>query len=247
VLLSGKNAIVTGSNRGIGRAIVERFAQNGASVWAHSRKETTEFRADMAAIAARQGVVIQPVFFDVADRQAIKAGVKQIADSPRPVDVLVNNVGVGHSGLFQMTSMNTIREVFEVNFFSVLELSQPVVGLMRKKRNGSIINMASLYGLDLKVGNIAYGVSKAALIAATKTLAAELGVLGIRVNAIAPGLTDTEMLNLMEEKTRHDMVNNTSLKRMARPKEIADVAVFLASDMSSFVTGHVLCADGGSI
>jgi 3-oxoacyl-[acyl-carrier protein] reductase len=247
VLLSGKSAIVTGSNRGIGRAIVEGFAQNGACIWAHARRETSEFLADMAAISRRYGVVIEPVCFDVTDTSAMKAAVKQIAGSAQPIDVLVNNAGVAHGGLFQMTSMNTIREVFEVNFFSVLELSQIVVRLMQKRRHGSIVNMASLSGFDLKSGNIAYGVSKSALTAATKTLAAELGAWGIRVNAIAPGLTDTDMANLMEEKARHEMVANTSLKRLARPKEIADVAVFLASDMASFVTGHVLRVDGGSI
>lgn len=247
MLLSGKTAIVTGANRGIGRAIVEGFAQNGAFIWAHARKETPEFLADMATIAERQGIIIQPVFFDVTDKSAMKAAVKQIGSSQRPIDVLVNNAGVAHGGLFQMTSVNTIREIFEINFFSVLEFSQAVIRLMQKKRNGSIINMASLSGLDLKSGNIAYGVSKAALIAATKTLAAELGALGIRVNAIAPGLTDTDMADLMEEQARRNMVENTSLKRLARTKEIADVAVFLASDMASFVTGHVLCADGGAI
>ena len=118
---------------------------------------------------------------------------------------------------------------------------------MQKNRKGSIVNIASISGLDLKPGNIAYGVSKAALMAATKTAAAELGAWGIRVNAIAPGLTDTDMANLMEEEARRDMVARTSLKRLARPEEIASVAVFLASGMASFVSGHVLCADGGSI
>jgi 3-oxoacyl-[acyl-carrier protein] reductase len=247
VLLKGKNAIVTGANRGIGRAIVEVFAENGASVWAHARKETPEFRTDMAAIAERSGVDIRPVFFDVVDGPAMKTVVKQLAGSSAPVDVLVNNAGVAHGGLFQMTSMQSIREVFDVNFFSVLELTQLVVRLMQKTKSGSIINLASLAGLDLKPGNIAYGVSKAALIAATKTLAAELGSSGIRVNAIAPGLTDTNMADLMEKNARRNMLDATALKRLARPKEIADVAVFLASEMSSFVTGHVLCADGGSI
>lgn len=247
MLLSGKNAIVTGANRGIGRAIVEAFAQNGARVWAHARVGTAEFLGDMAAIMERHGAEIEPVLFDVTDKAAMKAGVRRIAGAARPVDVLVNNAGVAHGGLFQMTSIGTIREIFEINFFSVLEFSQPIVRLMQKNKKGSIINIGSLCGLDLKPGNIAYGVSKAALMAATKTLAAELGPWGIRVNAIAPGLTDTDMASLMEEKARRDMVENTSLKRVARPKEIADVAVFLASDMASFVSGHVLCADGGSI
>jgi len=247
VILSGKNAIVTGASRGIGRAIVEAFAECGASIWAHARKDTPEFRADMEAIAALNGVVIEPVFFDMTDGAAMKAAVKQIAGSGRPVHVLVNNAGVAHGGLFQMTSMKTIREIFEVNFFSVLELTQAVVRLMQKTRDGSIINMASVAGLDLKAGNIAYGVSKAALIAATKTLAAELGASGIRVNAIAPGLTDTDMANLMEKGARQEMIDRSSLRRLARPREIANVAVFLASDMASLVTGHVLCADGGSI
>lgn len=247
MILSGKNAIVTGASRGIGRAIVEAFAESGASIWAHARKDTPEFRADMEAVAKSHGVVIEPVFFDVTDALAMKAAVKQIAGSGRSVDVLVNNAGVLHRGLFQMTPMKTVREVFDVNFFGALELSQCVVRLMQKKRNGSIINMASDAGLDLKSGHIAYGVSKAALIAATKTLAAELGASGIRVNAIAPGLTDTDMANLIEKEARQNMLDKTSLKRLAQPTEIASVAVFLASEMASFVTGHVLRADGGSI
>jgi 3-oxoacyl-[acyl-carrier protein] reductase len=247
VILRGKNAIVTGANRGIGRAIVEAFAQGGAGIWAHARTDTPEFRADMRQIAEHHHVEIRPIFFDVSDSSAAKATVKEIGGSGFTVDVLVNNAGVAHGGLFQMTSMDTIRQVFEVNFFSVLQLTQSVVRLMQKKRSGSIINMASVAGLDLQSGNIAYGVSKAALIAATKTLAAELGGSGIRVNAIAPGLTDTDMAGLMEQEARQNMIARTALKRLALPKEIGSVAVFLASDMASFVTGHVLCADGGSI
>ena len=247
MLLSGKHAIITGANRGIGRAMVESFARNGACIWAHARKETPEFLADMIALAERYGVVIDPVFFDLTDRVGMKTAVQQIAASNRPVDVLVNNAGVAHGGLFQMTSVNTVREIFEVNFFSILEFSQPIARLMQKRKTGSIVNVASLAGLDLRPGNVAYGVSKAALIAATKTLAAELGALGIRVNALAPGLTDTDMAGLMEEHARRNMIESSALKRLARPEEIADVAVFLASDMASFVTGHVLCVDGGTL
>jgi 3-oxoacyl-[acyl-carrier protein] reductase len=246
MLLNGKNAIITGSNRGIGRAIVEAFAQNGACIWAHARRNTPEFLADMAGIAADYDVDIWPVFFDVTDGDAMKAAVKEIVSSERPVHVLVNNAGVAHGGLFQMTSMSTIREVFDVNFFSALQLSQHIVRQMQKTGNGSIVNIASISGLDLKAGNVAYGVSKAALAAATVTLAMELGASGIRVNAVAPGLTDTDMANLMEERAGRDMIENTVFKRLAKPREIADAAVFLASDMASFVTGQVLRVDGGA-
>jgi 3-oxoacyl-[acyl-carrier protein] reductase len=246
MLLQKKTAIVTGANRGIGRAIVERFAQHGAAIWAHARRATPEFTAAMAECAARHGVEIQPVYFDVTDGAALKAALKDIVASGKPIDVLVNNAGVAHGGFFQMTPMTKVREVFEVNFFAALAISQAVVGPMRKHGGGSIINIASLSGLELKAGNVAYGTSKAALIAATRTLAAELGAQSIRVNAIAPGLTETDMADLMESKARVDMIERTSFKRLARPTEIADAAVFLASDMASFVTGQVLRVDGGS-
>jgi 3-oxoacyl-[acyl-carrier protein] reductase len=247
MLLKGKNAIVTGSNRGIGRAIVEAFAKNGACIWAHARKETPEFHADMDAVGIRYGLEIRRVFFDATDENAMKTAVKEIASSKQPVDVLVNNAGVAHGGLFQMTSLHKIREVFDINFFSALQLSQLIVRLMQQNRKGSIINISSTSGFDLKAGNIAYGVSKAALMAATKTLASELGSSGIRVNAIAPGLTDTDMAKLIDKKVSNDSLSHMALNRYAEPAEIAEVAVFLAADMSSFITGQILRVDGGSI
>lgn len=244
MLLRDKTALVTGSNRGIGRAIVERFAAQGATIWAHARKETPEFAAGIAELASTHGVVIQPVYFDVTDTEAMKAAMRTVT-STRPVDILVNNAGVAHGGLFQMTQLAKVREVFEINFFAPLALSQTVIGGMRKRGGGSIINLASIAGLDLLPGNVAYGTSKAALIAATQTLAAELAPLKIRVNAIAPGLTETEMAAQMEKKAGSEMVERSASKRLAQPAEIADTAVFLASEMSTFITGQVLRVDGG--
>jgi len=244
MLLRDKTALVTGSNRGIGRAIVERFAAQGASIWAHARKETTEHTAAITELASKHGVDIQPVYFDVTDTEAMKAAMRTVTSS-RPVDILVNNAGVAHGGLFQMTQLTKVREVFDINFFAPLAISQTVIGGMRKRGGGSIINLASIAGLDLLPGNVAYGTSKAALIAATQTLAAELAPLKIRVNAIAPGLTETEMAGQMERKAGSEMVERSASKRLAHPTEIADTAVFLASEMSAFITGQVLRVDGG--
>lgn len=245
MLLRGRTAVVTGSSRGIGRAIVERFAEHGATIWAHARKESPEFVSDIADCAAKHGVEIRPVYFDVTSSNAMKAAFRDITAAAR-IDVLVNNAGVAHGGLFQMTPMSAVREVFEVNFFAPLAISQVVANLMRKTGGGSIINIASIAGLDLAPGNVAYGTSKAALIAATRTLAAELAVQGIRVNAIAPGVTDTDMAGLMDAKASAEMVKRSALKRFAHPSEIADTAVFLASALAGFITGQVLRVDGGS-
>jgi 3-oxoacyl-[acyl-carrier protein] reductase len=245
--LKGKHAIITGTNRGIGRALVEAFAANGANVWAHARRETPEFVADMQQIAERYGVQIWPVFFDMTNRVAMKEVVKGIFIQKLPVDILVNNAGMAHGGLFQMTPVVTIREVFEVNFFAQLELTQLVAHIMARCKSGSIVNMASIVGQDLHAGTCAYGTSKAALIAITKVLAAELAPLGIRVNAVAPGLTDTDMAKKMETKAEQAMLENSAMKRMAHPDEVADAVVYLVSERATFITGQVLRVDGGTV
>jgi 3-oxoacyl-[acyl-carrier protein] reductase len=144
-----------------------------------------------------------------------------------------------------MTPISKIKEVFEINFFSQLLIIQYVSKLMMKQKSGSIVNMASIVGLDGYPGYTAYGSSKAALIYATKTLARELAPYNVRINAIAPGLTETDMAMQMEGKAKDKMVNDSAMKRLAKPEEIANMALFLASDLSSFVNGQVMRVDGG--
>lgn len=246
MLLSGKVAVVTGSNRGIGRAIVEAFARNGADVWACARRADDGFARSLETLAAETGRSLTPLYFDLSDDEAVKSAGKTIVAAKRPVDVLVNNAGVIHTALFQMTPIEKMRDIFETNLFAALSLTQYVLRLMTRQRSGSIINISSSAALEGNAGRSAYAASKAALICATRVIANEVSPYGIRVNALAPGLTDTEMMtSSTPEPDLKATVARTALRRVAKPAEIANAALFLASDLSSFVTGQVLRADGG--
>ena len=243
-MLKGKTAFITGSNRGLGRAYLEEFARNGANVIAHSRKSTPEFLELCDSIAIKYGVEILPVFFDMTDSAAMKDTVRSLVAAKKPVHILVNNAGVPHGGLFAMTSMAKIREVFDVNLFSVMELTQLLLRYIVRCGGGSVINVSSAFGLDLDAGNSAYGVSKAAIAAFTKVLAAECGVNGVRVNAVAPGLITTDITGYMDEKVHQGMIEGCAMKRDGKVEEVAKVVAFLASDAASFVNGEVIRIDG---
>jgi len=178
------------------------------------------------------------------DTAAMKERVKELKKDKIVIDALINNAGIAHGGLFQMTPVSDIKKVFDVNLFAQMELTQLVLKIMAKE-NAAIVNVASVAGVDMKGGNSAYGVSKAAMIAWTKVLQTELRG-KVRVNAVAPGLTETDMATLMEKQAGLSMVQNSLMKRMAKPEEIANVAVFLASYKSSFINGQVIRVDGGS-
>lgn len=247
-MLRNKNVFITGCNRGIGKTMLKVFAENGVdTIIAHSRKPYEDYNEYLEELRVKYKVKIIPVYFDVTDYDEMKLAIKQIHKLKINVDILVNNAGIAHGGLFQMTQIEKIKEVFDINFFAMLELTQMIIKFMKRQKNGVIINISSVSGIDLKVGNCAYGTSKAAVIAFTKTLAAELAPLGIRVNAIAPGLTDTDMAKLMEENAGIDMIRNTSMNRLGSPDEIANTAVFLSSDSASFITGQAIRVDGGMI
>lgn len=245
MLLQHKVAVITGSNRGIGKAVLEVFAANGADIYACARQESDEFSGLVRQLAATTGVAITPVYFDLLDGEQVKAAVQTIIASKKKIDILVNNAGVASGALFQMTSSKDLRRVFEVNFFSQIAFTQGISRYMARFRAGSIINIASTAGLIGDAGTTSYGSSKAALMLATRTMATELGEMNIRVNAIAPSVTRTDMLDQMDEKARTRLLASSALKRPAEPIEVANVALFLASDLSSFITGQVLRVDGG--
>ncbi len=252
IVLTEKHAVVTGANRGIGKAIVKLFAENGASVWACARKPDAGFSDFLAQLTRETGSVVTPIYFDLNDAQQVKDGARKILESCF-VDVLVNNAGVIHTALFQMTTVSKMKEIFETNYFSPMSFTQYMAKKMAsssrapgKLPGGSIINISSSAGIDGNAGRVAYAATKAALNISTRVLAEELGAVGIRVNAIAPGLTETDMMRgSTQAEVLSATLTRTCLKRVGEPSEIASVALFLASDLSSYVTGQVLRVDGG--
>lgn len=244
-MLKGKNAIITGARRGIGRATVEVFAENGANVWACARKEDAAFEADMAGLAERYGVWIEPVYFELTDEMQMKQAVKQIQKEKKSVDLLVNNAGEAQYDNFTMMPEKNLRQMLECNYICPLLFTQLVVRLMTRVKKGSIVFLSSIAGVQPEIGNTAYGGSKAAVAHATSVLSKELAGFNIRVNAVAPGAVDTDMAKKADEEYWQRLVERIPFKRMAQPQEIANVIAFLASDRASYITGQVIRVDGG--
>jgi 3-oxoacyl-[acyl-carrier protein] reductase len=239
-ILKGKTALITGSNRGIGKAITEKFAENGADILACVRKESVEFLAFIRELSSKHGVIIKTVCFDLSDEIQIKESLSFLIRNKVPIDILVNNAGIHHKGLLQMTPISKIKEVFEVNFFAQLKIIQLISRIMMHRKSGNIINIASASGIESYPGYSAYGTSKAALLYATQVLAKELASYNIRVNAIAPGLTDTDMLKELDQEAVKSMLCDGSVKKVISASEVAGIALFLASDLSSDTNGQII-------
>ena len=246
-LLHNKVAIITGANRGIGKSIVETFAENGATIIACVRTLSPDTELWMKSVEERFNVPVTPVLVDLSDDESVKDLVKKIILISKKVDILVNNAGIASGALFQMTTISELRKVFEINFFSQIVISQGISRVMSRNKSGSIINLASTSAFIADPGTLAYGSSKSAFARATKSMATELGPMGIRVNALAPSVTKTDMFDQMSTDARDSLIKSSALKRCAEPQDVANVALFLASDLSLYVTGQVIRVDGGII
>jgi len=233
--LEGKNALVTGASRGIGRAIAVELAQAGAAVVIGYRTGKDEAEALAVDIAGRA------VQADVSDADDARRLVEEAGD----IDVLVNNAGLTRDGLLARMSDDDWRVVIETNLSSVFYTCRAVTRPMMKKRAGSIVNVSSIVGVHGNWGQTNYAASKAGIIGFTKSLARELGSRNIRANVVAPGYVTTQLTEVLPEEATAAMLQNTPLGRLGDPADVARAVRFLCSDEASFITGEVLLVDGG--
>lgn len=247
MILEGKTYVITGCLQGIGRSTLDTFCANGANVFACAMNETEEFMAHVEELKQTYGVNVIPVFFDMMDNGQIKDAARVIQKKKLPVDGLVNIAGLNRDALFPMVTMEQLQTTFQVNFFAQVLFSQYIVKLMQRNPSEckTVVNIASIAGIEGNVGQLAYASSKAALIAATKTMALELGEKGIRVNAIAPGVIETPMTEALSDEVIERKMKHIELDRLGKPEEVANLIMYLSSDLSSHVTGQVIRVDGG--
>ncbi|MDD7768538.1 MAG: 3-oxoacyl-[acyl-carrier-protein] reductase [Treponema sp.] len=244
MLLSGKKALVTGSSRGIGKEIAKKFISEGACVWGICTKPSAA-KEELEALAKENGVTFVEMYANAGDAEVWANTIKEALKQAGSFDVLVNNAGITKDGLSFRMKMEDWQNVININLTSAFIASQIVSSDMIRQRKGSIINMSSIVGVHGQGGQVNYSASKAGLIGLTKSLAKETGSRGVRVNAIAPGFIQTDMTGALPEDLQKAMIDSVPLKRAGVPEDIANATVFLASDMSTYITGQVIGVDGG--
>lgn len=245
-LLEGKTAIITGASRGIGRGIAEVFAAHGANI-AFSYSSSVDAAKALEKELAAQGVKVKGYQSDASNFAQSQEFVDAVVAELGTVDILVNNAGITKDNLLMRISEEDFDKVIEVNLKSVFNMTKAVQRVMLKQRKGSIINMSSVVGVKGNAGQSNYAASKAGIIGFTKSIALELGSRNIRCNAIAPGFIETEMTAVLDEKVVQGWRDAIPLKRGGQPEDVANACVFLASDMSAYITGQVLNVDGGML
>ena len=245
-LLKGKNAIITGASRGIGKEIAKVFASEGANLALTNIADDDEFKASIQELK-EYGTTVKGYVFDVSDFENTQASVNDIIKDFEQIDILVNNAGITRDTLLMRMTEAQWDAVIAVNLKSVFNMTKATIMQMSRQRNGSIINMSSVVGLSGNAGQCNYSASKAGIIGFTKSVAKEYGPRNIRSNAIAPGFIITDMTAQLPEETRKQWINTIPLRRGGSPHDVANTALFLASDLSSYINGQVITVCGGML
>ncbi|WP_091404574.1 3-oxoacyl-[acyl-carrier-protein] reductase [Aquimarina amphilecti] len=245
-LLQGKTAIITGATRGIGKGIAQVFAKQGANV-AFTYSSSVNAATDLEKELNNLGIKAKAYQSNAASFEESESLAKDVLETFGSIDILVNNAGITKDNLLMRMSEEDFDKVIEVNLKSVFNMTKAVQRTMLKQRNGSIINMSSVVGVKGNAGQANYAASKAGIIGFSKSMALELGSRNIRSNVIAPGFIETEMTGKLDEKVVDEWRKAIPLKRGGAPEDIANACLFLASDLSAYVTGQVLNVDGGML
>jgi len=242
-LLENKVCLITGASRGIGRETARRFAQEDAILYITDYNEGG-LEPVVAELKEKHQTDVTPLYFDVTDENAAKTAIMTVKKKHGRLDVLVNNAGIMRDNVIGMIGSQLVHDVFNINVFAVINMIQLANKLMSRQKSGSIINLSSIVGLEGASGQLVYSASKGAVVALTKAAAKELAPNGIRVNAVAPGLINTGLLDVLSDEKKAENIKNVKMGRIGEPLDVANVLVFLASDLSGYVTGEIIGVDG---
>lgn len=243
-MLKGKVALITGATRGIGKAIALKFAENGADIALNYRSENEALKILVRELEDK-GVKVLPVQGDVSILEDANRIVKETVEGLGKLDILVNNAGITKDGLMVRMKEEDFDSVINTNLKGTFNTMKATSSIMMKKRSGKIINISSVVGLVGNAGQSNYSASKAGIIGLTKSIARELGGRGINVNAIAPGFIQTDMTDVLPDKLKESMESSIPLKKLGNPEDVANLALFLGSNLSDYITGQVIAVDGG--
>ena len=240
-MLKGKTALITGANGGIGKSVVELFLKNNADIICLIRKTDKKFINHVRKLNKNVKIMIS----DITDEKKLKSQIDNIFLKKKRLDILVNNAGIASGSIIEMTSQKNLREIFDINFFSQIRLTQLVLKYLKNSNGSSIVNLGSISAKIADRGTLSYGCSKIALMHATKIMANEFSNYKIKVNGICPNVTDTKMSKMMDEKSKEKLISRSFLKKSCKPSEIANLILFLSSKDSNYINGQIIYIDGG--
>jgi 3-oxoacyl-[acyl-carrier protein] reductase len=244
--LKKKIVFITGSDKGLGKKFVEHFAINGSEIISCSRQKNKKHEEFCDDLIRKYNVKVHRYYFDLENVDEFSKNLQTIISTFSKIDILINNAGINFTSLIEMTSLEKLKKIYDVNFFSSFLITQKLLRLLKKSNSASIINISSTASIENNIGRFAYSSSKVLLNAFTKTLSKEVGRFKIRVNAVAPGLTNTDMMtSTTSEKNINETIKRIPLSRIAKQEEIANLVLFLGSENSSYINGQIISIDGG--